>query len=223
LAKQSYIRLGGPARRQVWEFCLSRPLCPSHITLIRAATSTRNESTEYEGMVDFHWGFDRASQANELANSFREGYSKAGDRRPAHHQRRRRKPVQDAEGRTACATLNELPSSLGDASNIRSSRASSATQGYGALEIGRCTVSSLEWPPTGYEYGIEFVVEALRWSCRKPLQATATTSASGRCSVGRNPNPPPSGAGLRLQPWRLRRAEARSLAASLSRRRCQLV
>ena len=29
-------------------------------------------STEYEGIFDFHWGFDRASQADELADSFRD-------------------------------------------------------------------------------------------------------------------------------------------------------
>jgi hypothetical protein len=30
------------------------------------------DSTEYEGIVDFHWGFEHASQAEELANSLRE-------------------------------------------------------------------------------------------------------------------------------------------------------
>jgi len=40
--------------------------------LIGLAADDPYESTEYEGMVDFHWGFDHASQANELANLFRD-------------------------------------------------------------------------------------------------------------------------------------------------------
>jgi hypothetical protein len=40
--------------------------------LLGLAADDPYESTEYEGMVDFHWGFDHASQANELANSFRD-------------------------------------------------------------------------------------------------------------------------------------------------------
>ena len=40
--------------------------------LLGLAADDPYESTDYEGMVDFHWGFDRASQADELASAFSE-------------------------------------------------------------------------------------------------------------------------------------------------------
>jgi len=40
--------------------------------LLELATDDPYESTERHGMVDFHWGFDQESQADELANAFRE-------------------------------------------------------------------------------------------------------------------------------------------------------
>jgi hypothetical protein len=40
--------------------------------LIELAVDDPFESTEYQGMVDFHWGFDEESQADELVRSLRE-------------------------------------------------------------------------------------------------------------------------------------------------------
>ena len=40
--------------------------------LLELAVNDPYESTEYQGMVDFHWGFDQASQADELAATLRE-------------------------------------------------------------------------------------------------------------------------------------------------------
>lgn len=40
--------------------------------LLELAVEDPYESTEYQGMVDFHWGFDWEPQAVQLADSFRE-------------------------------------------------------------------------------------------------------------------------------------------------------
>jgi hypothetical protein len=40
--------------------------------LLELAVDDPYESTEYQGMVDFHWGFDRMSKADQLAGSLRE-------------------------------------------------------------------------------------------------------------------------------------------------------
>ena len=40
--------------------------------LLELAEADPYESTERHGMVDFHWGFDQESQADALANAFRE-------------------------------------------------------------------------------------------------------------------------------------------------------
>lgn len=40
--------------------------------LLELAVDDPYESTEYKGMVDFHWGFDRMSKADQLAGSLRE-------------------------------------------------------------------------------------------------------------------------------------------------------
>jgi hypothetical protein len=40
--------------------------------LLELSAAEPDESTEYQGMVDFHWGFDRESGANQLAGAFRE-------------------------------------------------------------------------------------------------------------------------------------------------------
>ena len=40
--------------------------------LIRLAGVDPFESTEYEGMTDFHWGFETHSSAKQLANSLKE-------------------------------------------------------------------------------------------------------------------------------------------------------
>ena len=39
--------------------------------LLELAVDDPYESTEYQGMVDFHWGFDRMSKADQLASSLR--------------------------------------------------------------------------------------------------------------------------------------------------------
>ncbi len=39
--------------------------------LIDIAGDEPAESTEYEGMVDFHWGFDERAEAERLANALR--------------------------------------------------------------------------------------------------------------------------------------------------------
>ena len=40
--------------------------------LVAIAEDEPDESTEYEGMVDFHWWFDSHVEAERLANSLRE-------------------------------------------------------------------------------------------------------------------------------------------------------
>ena len=40
--------------------------------LVSIAEDEPDESTEFEGMVDFHWGFDSHAEAERLANSLRE-------------------------------------------------------------------------------------------------------------------------------------------------------
>jgi hypothetical protein len=40
--------------------------------LVSVAGSGPEESTEYEGMIDFHWRFDSHGEAKRLANSLRE-------------------------------------------------------------------------------------------------------------------------------------------------------
>jgi hypothetical protein len=40
--------------------------------LVAIADDEPEESTEYEGMVDFHWRFDSHAEAKRLANSLRE-------------------------------------------------------------------------------------------------------------------------------------------------------
>jgi hypothetical protein len=40
--------------------------------LLETAEKDPHESTEYQGMVDFHWGFDHVSEAEALVNSLRE-------------------------------------------------------------------------------------------------------------------------------------------------------
>jgi hypothetical protein len=40
--------------------------------LLELAAAEPDEATEYEGMTDFHWGFDRESGADEVAIAFRE-------------------------------------------------------------------------------------------------------------------------------------------------------
>jgi hypothetical protein len=40
--------------------------------LVSIAGSGPEESTEYEGMIDFHWRFDSHGEAKRLANSLRE-------------------------------------------------------------------------------------------------------------------------------------------------------
>ncbi len=40
--------------------------------LASIAKSEPNESTEFEGMVDFHWRFDSFAEAKRLANALRE-------------------------------------------------------------------------------------------------------------------------------------------------------
>ena len=40
--------------------------------LFAAAEREPCETTEYQGMVDFHWGFDQESQADELADALQE-------------------------------------------------------------------------------------------------------------------------------------------------------
>jgi len=40
--------------------------------LLELAAAEPDEVTEYEGMMDFHWGFDRESGAHEVAIAFRE-------------------------------------------------------------------------------------------------------------------------------------------------------
>jgi hypothetical protein len=40
--------------------------------LVTTADAEPEESTEYEGMVDFHWRFDSHAKAKRLANSLRE-------------------------------------------------------------------------------------------------------------------------------------------------------
>jgi len=39
--------------------------------LVSLAKREPDESTEFEGMVDFHWGFDSHEEAERLANSLR--------------------------------------------------------------------------------------------------------------------------------------------------------
>ena len=43
--------------------------------LISIAEDEPDESTEFEGMVDFHWRFDSRAEAERLANSLREKIS----------------------------------------------------------------------------------------------------------------------------------------------------
>jgi hypothetical protein len=40
--------------------------------LVAIAGDEPAESTEYEGMIDFHWGFDVRAEAERLANSLRD-------------------------------------------------------------------------------------------------------------------------------------------------------
>jgi len=40
--------------------------------LFELAVDDPYESSEYEGVVDFHWGFDQEAQAYELVNAFKE-------------------------------------------------------------------------------------------------------------------------------------------------------
>ena len=40
--------------------------------LLQLAVDDPYESTEYEGMVDFHWGFNQEPHAEALTNSLRE-------------------------------------------------------------------------------------------------------------------------------------------------------
>ena len=40
--------------------------------LVAIAEDEPDESTEYEGMVDFHWWFDSHAEAERLANALRE-------------------------------------------------------------------------------------------------------------------------------------------------------
>jgi hypothetical protein len=42
-----------------------------HDELLELAAEEPYESTEYQGMVDYHWGFDRMAQADQLASSLR--------------------------------------------------------------------------------------------------------------------------------------------------------
>jgi len=41
-------------------------------TLLELAAAEPDEITEYEGMMKFHWGFDREPGADEVAIAFRE-------------------------------------------------------------------------------------------------------------------------------------------------------
>jgi hypothetical protein len=43
----------------------------AHDELLEVAAEEPYESTEYQGMVDYHWGFDRMAQADRFANSLR--------------------------------------------------------------------------------------------------------------------------------------------------------
>jgi hypothetical protein len=40
--------------------------------LLAIAAAEPDESTEYEGMVDFHWGFNRIAGADQLADALQE-------------------------------------------------------------------------------------------------------------------------------------------------------
>jgi hypothetical protein len=42
-----------------------------HDELFELAAEEPYESTEYQGMVDYHWGFDRMAEADRFANSLR--------------------------------------------------------------------------------------------------------------------------------------------------------
>jgi hypothetical protein len=43
----------------------------AHDELLELAAEEPYESTEYQGMVDYHWGFDQMAQADRFANSLR--------------------------------------------------------------------------------------------------------------------------------------------------------
>jgi hypothetical protein len=42
------------------------------VVWVRKTDTFKAESTEFDGMVDFHWWFDCYGKAERLANSFRE-------------------------------------------------------------------------------------------------------------------------------------------------------
>jgi hypothetical protein len=52
--------------RKTAEFTTIRDQLPA------IAAAEPDESTEYEGMVDYHWGFDRVSGADQLAAALQE-------------------------------------------------------------------------------------------------------------------------------------------------------
>jgi len=64
-------RQGGSARRaRLWRpVPMTQPLASGKSARFE---DEPDESTEFEGMVDFHWGFDSHAEAERLANSLRE-------------------------------------------------------------------------------------------------------------------------------------------------------